>query len=74
MPCKRNRKTLNDLHAVFRRITDADRKQIQTLTTVPFRLTTDPETGYTMPIAIKVIDQTGTGRNLVIQHPESLMG
>ena len=72
MPCKRNRKTLRDLYAAFKgRITDANWRQMQTLTTVPFRLTADPETGRTMPIAVKVIDQTGTEHKLVIPDPDT---
>ena len=74
MPCKRNRKTLKDLYAVFRgRISEADWRQMQTLTTVPFRFAIDPATGQTMPVAVKVIDQTGTEHRLVIEHPESIV-
>ena len=75
MPCKRNRKTLRDLYAAFKgRITDANWQQMQSLATVPFRFTTDPETGRTMPIAVKVIDQTGTEHKTVIHRPETLPG
>ena len=74
LPCKRNRKTLKDLYAAFKgRISDANWRQMQTLTTVPFRFTADPETGHTMPVAVKVIDQTGTEHKLVIERPESIV-
>ena len=74
LPCKRNRKTLKDLYAAFKgRIRDANWRQMQTLTTMPFRFTADPDTGQTMPIAVKVIDQTGTEHKLVIERPESLI-
>ena len=46
---------------------------MQTLTTVPFRFGTDPATGQAMPVAVKVIDQTGTDHKLVIDRPESII-
>ena len=42
-------------------------------TRVPFRFTADPATDQTMPLAVKVIDQTGTEHKLVIDRPESLI-
>lgn len=80
IPVKRNRRTLKNLYAAFKKTLDEQSwKRMQTCTTLPFKLPpteaeadaieTKGEPRPATKIAVKVVDQIGTEHMLVIHDP-----